>query len=199
MALRDKKLPLEAKIYIVRALACRERPTEILAGLEEMFNVTVDRKALCHYDPRINAQLDADLKELYKTTAAEFWHKKNFEALNNLNYRQHLRMEIYEAAGRNLKLKLEIIEAAAKDEGGLFSNRRELTGAEGAPLVNLNVATASPEELAVLIAEFPLELISADTAAYMINKGWVSADRAGEADIELLEDGQWVDRARSRD
>ena len=180
----------------MRALASRERSTDILAFLEENFKVTVDRKALSHYDPRLNPKLDDDLKSLYERTAAEFWDKKHFEALNSLNFRQRLRQELYEASGRNLKLKLEILDAAAKDEGGLFSNRREVTGADGAPVVSLNVenvAMASAQDLARVLAEFPLDMIAPDVAAHMINKGWVPAARASEAGLECV-DGQWAPR-----
>ena len=203
MALRDKKLSLDAKTYIVRALACRERPADVLAHLQEHFNVIVDRKALAHYDPRLNATLDADLKKLYEKEAAEFWDKKNFEPLNSLNVRQRLRMELFEQAGQNRKLKLDILEQAAKDEGGLFCNRREITGAEGAPLVpfNLeNVTSASNEDIARVIADFPLSLTSPDVVAHMLNMGWISEERAGEADVEYIEfipgDWRWQERGR---
>ena len=190
MALRDKKLSLDAKTYIVRALACRERPTDILAHLQEHFDVSVDRKALSHYDPRLNDKLDADLKKLYEKESSDFWAEKNFEPINSLNFRQRLRMELFEQAGRNLKLKLEILEQAAKDEGGLYSNRREVTGAEGAPLVPFNVENvknASAEDIARVIADFPLSLCSADVVAHMIDKGWISEERASEADVEYRE------------
>ena len=132
MALRDKKLPFDAKIAIVRALACYERPRDILAQLKENWNITVDRKALRHYDPACNPALDDELKALFQRTRESFWKEKDEEPLNCLNFRQRVRREILEAAGRNLPLQIEILSEAAKDEGGLFSRKPELGEAPNA-------------------------------------------------------------------
>jgi len=51
------KLPVEAKVYIVRALACRERPVPILKELASQWDVEIARQTLAHYDPRFNAKL----------------------------------------------------------------------------------------------------------------------------------------------
>ena len=175
------KLPDEARIYIVRALACRERPASILAQVLEQFDVTMHRSNLANYDPRFNTKLDPELKSLYERTAREFWSDKEFASFNSLQHRQRLREELYEDSGNNRPLKLQILTESAKDEGGLYSNRRELTGAEGAPLVNVqNISTASAEDILKILACFPLELLPLDMAELMVDRGLVPPERAKE-------------------
>lgn len=75
MSLRNSKLPRDAKLFIVRSLARRERHAVIVEQLREQFEVTVDRRTLHHYNPKHNPKLDDELKSLYEQTRADYWRE----------------------------------------------------------------------------------------------------------------------------
>lgn len=100
-------------------------------------------------------------------------------------------MQIYDEAGRHRALKMELIDHAAKDADDFYYDRRrksiENPDPDGGGVV-LNhveaVANASAKDLAVVLAEFPLDLLSRDIALYMLKMGYVLASRAIELGLE---------------
>ncbi|MCF4679824.1 hypothetical protein L1X27_15850, partial [Acinetobacter baumannii] len=56
---------------------------------------------------------------------------------------------------RNVKTALKILEQAAKDMGGQFTNKTELTGAGGGPLQSEHVTqiVATPEQIRQVLDE----------------------------------------------
>lgn len=184
------KLSIAAKCYVVRALACHERPRHILAEVKEEFGVELHRSTLRYYDPRLNPKLDADLTMLFERTATQFWDEAQVEPLNDLNFRQRLRLELYEEAGRHRAFKMELIDHAAKDANGFYHDRRRKAMKNSDPnsgKVVLNVeavANASAKDLAVVLAELPLDLLSRDIALHMLEMSYVPASRAVELGLE---------------
>lgn len=124
MAIRHTKLPFEAKTYIVSALACCEKPSYILAEVEEIWGIKLFPKSLNHYHPERNPRLDYDLILLFNDVRRRFWQERAEAIMNCLNYRQKQRERLFFRNARNPHLQRKILNDAAKDVGGLFSNVR---------------------------------------------------------------------------
>lgn len=186
MAIRDTKLPIEAKSYIVCALACCEKPRNIIAEVEETWGVKLFPKSLNHYNPNRNPRLDEELKGLYYQTRESFWKDRSEASMNCLNYRQRERERLFFRCDRNPALQVKILRDAAKDAGGMFSSvrviemRHEINPPVRRACDITDFSTASNEELALAIWESSVELVSADTADFMAEKGFIPEWRANE-------------------
>lgn len=198
MAIRDTKLSIEAKSYIVCALACCEKPSNILAKVEEIWGIKLFPKSLNHYNPLRNPRLDDDLKELFRQTRESFWKDRSKAAMNSLNYRQRERERLFFRCDRNPVLQLKILRDAAKDVGGMFSSVRviEMRHEINPPVRRArditDFSTASNEELALAIWEFPVETVSPDVADFMAEKGFIPEWRA----VERRAQAEEADKAR---
>lgn len=189
------KLPLEAKIFIVRLLACCERPRHILAEVKEKFGIELQRSTLKHYDPNYNPKLDSYLKTVFQQTAAQFWSEGQMEPMNSLNYRQGLRRQLYEESGRDRKFKLKILAEATKDAGGFYNDLRRKSvinpaSVDRGVVINVKAVTnVTAEDIFKILACFPLDLIPPDIAQYMLEKSYVPASRASELSGASDDDG----------
>ena len=125
------------KIFIVQALACRDTPQEVAELVKQEFGIITDRMQCASYDPTKAAgrNLSKKFKDLFKET-----RKKFDEGLVDIPIaNKYYRMKQYDKLLINTKntvTKLKIMEQAAKDSGGLYTNqtKTEHTGKDGAPL-----------------------------------------------------------------
>ena len=124
------------KIFIVRLLAEFNTPTETVALVKEEFKKEVTRQQVEGYDPtkRAGRNLSAELKAEFEATRKSFVDQPlNIPVANQVVRLQHLQ-RIIDRAGKNTGLIMEALEQVAKEMGGLYTNRKELTGAGGQPL-----------------------------------------------------------------
>lgn len=134
------------KIFIVQALACRDTPQEVAELVKQEFNIEIDRRQCENYDPTKYAgrNLGKKLADLFNQT-----RKKFDEGLIDIPIAsKYYRLKQYQKQlekTKNAKLALKILEQAAKDVGGQFTNRQEITGKDGKPIetINQNVPTDS--------------------------------------------------------
>ena len=145
------------KIFIVQALACRDTPQEVSEAVKQEFGIQVERMQCAQYDPTKAAgrNLSKKLKDLFSDTRAKF-----DEGLIDIPIAsKHFRMRQYDKLlGRNTKntvMSLKILEQAAKDVGGQFTNKQEITGTDGGPLQSENTTyvTATPEVIKQVLDE----------------------------------------------
>lgn len=139
----DPVLSREAKIFVVQQLAMWERPTIIQAALKEHFGFEVSLPAIVQYDagkpgrPKKWRELfDETRKEFIKNTAKIPIANKAFRLreLDRLYHNQKLA-----AANRQNPVEMRAaLEQAAKEDGNYYSNRTELTGKGGKPLIPEN-------------------------------------------------------------
>ncbi|MBJ8478383.1 DUF2280 domain-containing protein [Acinetobacter pittii] len=116
------------KIFIVQALACRDTPQEVADQVKQEFGIDVDRMQCSSYDPTKVAgrNLSKKYKDLFEKTRDEFDAGLIDIPIANKYYR----LKQYQSQldrTRNVKTALKILEQAAKDIGGQFSNRQEMT------------------------------------------------------------------------
>jgi len=126
------KLTEAARSYIVRAQACFESPSSVRDAVRREFGVEVSRQAIERYDPTKQAGRDLGTKwaVLFETTRRAFIADTARIGIANRTVRLRALgrlAETAEASG-NLVVAMQALEQAAKEMGGIFTNRRELTG-----------------------------------------------------------------------
>lgn len=136
------------KIFIVQALACRDTPQEVAELVKQEFGIITDRMQCASYDPTKAAgrNLSKKFRELFEET-----RKKFDEGLIDIPIaNKHYRMKQYDKLlnkTKNTVMALRIMEQAAKDSGGLFTNRKEITGANGGPVETIQSQTTVEDYL----------------------------------------------------
>ncbi|ARG16056.1 DUF2280 domain-containing protein [Acinetobacter nosocomialis] len=142
------RLNKRVKLYIVRSLAMYETPTETMRGVQEVFGIDVTKQQCEAYDP--TKKTGQDLSEEFKT---EFYRVRkemndNLSSIPiaNIAYRlKRLQRFIdHEQFKENPVIVPSLLEQAAKEVGGLYTNRKEITGAGGGPVKTEN--TEKPPE-----------------------------------------------------
>lgn len=146
------------KLAVVVALACFDTPTEVQRQLKDEFGVSASIQQIRYYDPTTpqgGNELSRDLQKLFRETRAAFLRDTEGVAIANRSVRlRRLERLFHERAAQNdPDLALKILEQAARDSGGAYSNRREITGKDGAPIEisrPLDLSRLSDEELSSL-------------------------------------------------
>jgi hypothetical protein len=138
------------KIFIVQSLACRDTPQEVADAVKQEFGIQIERQQVAAYDPTKIRGKDLSKKfvELFYET-----RKKFDEGLIDIPIaNKHFRLKQYDKLlaknSKNVVMSLNILKQAAQDLGGQFTNRQELTGKDGEPLMGI-----SDEELNKRIKE----------------------------------------------
>lgn len=125
--------------YIVARLACYASPKLVAKEVMELYELEAEPSIarLMFYDPtRLQGKgLDAELKTLFEEVRAEYKSRKDDIPIATQLGRLTRLQEILDGIERNPVMQAKIIEQAAKEEGGMYTNRRELTGPGGKPLV----------------------------------------------------------------
>lgn len=114
------------KIFIVQALACRDTPQEVAILVKQELGIDIDRMQCAAYDPTKVAgkNLSAKFKKLFNETREKFDDGLIDIPIAN----KHYRMKQYDKLlnkTKNTVTALKIMEQAAKDSGGQFTNKTE--------------------------------------------------------------------------
>lgn len=138
------------KIFIVQALACRDTPQEVAELVKQEFKISIDRVQVAAYDPTKVAgkNLSKKFVELFHETREKFDEGLIDIPIAQKFYRMRQYQKHLEKNARNTVMSLNILKQAAQDLGGQFTNRQELTGKNGEPLMGI-----SDEELDKRIKE----------------------------------------------
>lgn len=147
----------EVKLFIVRALACFDAPTEVCRQVKEEFGIEVTRQQVSSYDPnrRIAKDLSAKWRAVFEQTRKAFLDDVSTIPIASQAFRLRALNRMYERVqGQgNVPLAAQLIEQAAKESGGSFTNRREMTGKDGTPLIpTKNPLDMTDDELAAIAA-----------------------------------------------
>ncbi|CAM9403922.1 DUF2280 domain-containing protein [Acinetobacter bereziniae] len=128
-------LKKEIKLFIVRSLAVFNTPTETVELVNQEYGVIVTKQQCEKYDPtkRAGENLSEELKKDFEKTREMFLGKPENIPIANLSVRLQ-RYENMFIGTKNNVMKLKIQEQAAKDMGGQYTNRQEITGKGGEPL-----------------------------------------------------------------
>jgi len=148
------------KIFIVQSLACRDTPQEVVESVKQEFGVDVTRSQCQSYDPTKYSGRNLSVKyvDLFNETRKKFDDGLIDIPIANKHYRLR-QYQKYLDISRNVKTKMKLLEQAAKDSGGQYTNKTELTGAGGGPLQSENTTyvTATDEQVRQAINELESE------------------------------------------
>jgi hypothetical protein len=129
------------KIFVVERLAMWEEPSEIALAFKEHFGKEIDRRQVWVYNaskPQLAERMSAEMVALFHEVRKRFREETIDIPIANKAYRlRELQKQLERAKGRkfvNEKQLAEALEQAAKEEGGYYTNKRELSGPEGTPL-----------------------------------------------------------------
>jgi hypothetical protein len=138
------KLAEEVQAFIVHAHARFRKPSLIIKDVKAEFSVDVSREQVLFYNPERGGEgkrLAKKWKKIFDA-AREAYIKAEVEiGIAHQSYRLELYQraaDYYENLG-NYVLAAEMAERAAKEKGGAYTNRRELTGHGGQPLIPSNI------------------------------------------------------------
>lgn len=118
------------KRFVVQALACYDTPTQVVEAVKEEYGVTIDRSQVAGYDPSkpSGSKVAKKWKVLFDDTRKRF-RKEVSEipiADQAFRLRQLHRMAQEAMKRKNIVLAATLLEQAAKESGGMFTNRRNL-------------------------------------------------------------------------
>jgi len=130
----------EVKTFIVQALACFDTPTQVSQAVKQEFNIDVTRQQVEQHDPtkRAGVNLAAKWRILFDDTRRRFREDTAEIPIANRAYRLRMldRMASKAEAMKNMALAAQLLEQAAKETGGTYTNKHqhELSGPNGAPI-----------------------------------------------------------------
>ena len=144
------KLAHEIQVFIVQSLARWRKPSLIVKDVKAEFGVTLDRRQVAFYDPETGGEkrLAKEWRELFEQTRSAYVQGTVQIGIAHKSFRLAMLHRIAERAeGQgNILLAMQAAEQAAKEQGGLYTNRREYKIED--PLKTLaDVLGVSPSEL----------------------------------------------------
>ncbi|MGV3619110.1 MAG: DUF2280 domain-containing protein [Fimbriimonas sp.] len=151
-----------AKLFIVERLACYDSPTDVVKAVKAELGIDVSRQQVWYYDashPLTRQRMSEDLVAVFDMVRENFNADLGAIPIANTAYRLRKLQQLVDGLlDGTLKVPAPLIasllEQAAKERGGAFTNRRELTGAGGGPIKT----EASPYDLSKLTDEQLAEL-----------------------------------------
>lgn len=152
------KLDNKVKRYIVRALACYDTPSVVVAAVKDEFGLELIRQQVAAYDPTKaqGRELSKDLRTLFDTTRAQFLIEVDKIPLANQAYRLRAlgRLFVQAESSKNVVMAAQLLEQAAKEVGGAYTNARRIqaTGAGEGPIEHKHTYEHSDEFLAHIAA-----------------------------------------------
>lgn len=139
----------EMKLTLVQALACFDTPSQAAEVVAQEHGVKIDRAQAIKYDPTKPAgrNLSPKLKEIFAATRKKFLEDVSQIPIAQQAYRLRVLQRALTRADTqgNAAMVSQLLEQAAKETGGAFTNRRELTGKGGGP-IQQSVADVTPDE-----------------------------------------------------
>ena len=135
---------------IVQRLACFESPPEVAEWASEEFGKDVETNQVHHYDPTRSDETAEKWRKLFQETRREFLEDLDAIPLSHRAVRLRELQKLYDKAksAEEIEEAARLLKQAAKEVGGRFTNRTEITGKDGDPIesVNLNVIHTDAEE-----------------------------------------------------
>ena len=132
------KLTHEIQAYIVQALARWRKPSLIVKDVKAEFGVALDRRQVAFYNPEAGGEkrLAKEWYELFDETRRAYVEGTVQIGIAHKSFRLSMLHRIAERAEEqgNLMLAMQAAEQAAKEQGNLYTNKREHSGPDGRPI-----------------------------------------------------------------
>ena len=152
MAKTAKKLEDHHRAFLVAEFACFATPMEAADALREEYGIEITPQSAQHYDATSDAGRQAAKKwhELFDVSRQAFLDDvvaRIPEAHKSVRIQELARASrIFKKRG-NFMAMAAILERIAKEVGGAFTNRREVTGKDRGPIKYSEIATMTDEQI----------------------------------------------------
>lgn len=118
------------KLFIVQALACYDTPSQVAAAVKEQFGIEITRMQVSTYDfgkPTCRG-ISKKLQAVFESTRTAFLADVSTIPIAQQAYRLRvLQRNLERADGRgNSAMVAQLLEQAAKESGGAFTNKTKL-------------------------------------------------------------------------
>ena len=124
------KLTDPMKLFIVQALACFDTPTQVANAVKEEFGIEVTRMQVSTYDASKSTAKDMSKKyrAIFNATREAFLSDIGTIPIANQAYRLRvLQRNLNKVDGQgNVAMVSQILEQAAKESGGVYTNKTKL-------------------------------------------------------------------------
>lgn len=152
-------LPEPVKLFIVQHLACYDSPQEIAHAVGVEFGLQIDRRQVEEYDPEKRAP-GKKWRAVHRAAREAFEQETAREpaALRAVRIRRLARMARGAEERKNYPLAAALYEQIAKDDGGMFTNRRKLEHS-GEVKTGPSLDDLTDAELAALAARLAAEQV----------------------------------------
>lgn len=141
------KLKEEHQLFIAQQLGYYRSPVQIINSVKENFDADVTKQQIYHYQKQIEKEGEVSaptqrLKEAFLTARNQFEDNKVNVGIEFRSYRQQVLQDLLDKELakperlQNDNKILQILEQAAKEEGGHYTNRRDITS-NGKPLATV--------------------------------------------------------------
>jgi hypothetical protein len=136
---RMAELGDDHKRFIVESLACYDTPTMIQSALKERFGTEVTLQGINYYNPdsaQGKKELAQKWKEIFTERRATFDSEAETIPIARLAFRLRRLSQMVDnpKVAKNPVLAAALLKQAAMDAGGMFTNRREISGPGGNPI-----------------------------------------------------------------
>lgn len=131
------RLKQHVKLFIVQRLAWFDTASEVAVAVKEEFGIDLDRGHVGFYDPTSHKgrELGANLKEYFYNSRKNFLDNFYETPIANKSVRVRELEKLYLKAVKsgNAILAKKLLEQVAKEEGGLFTNKVNLSSDSKTP------------------------------------------------------------------
>ncbi|MBY0242223.1 MAG: DUF2280 domain-containing protein [Burkholderiaceae bacterium] len=119
----------EVKLFIVKALACFDTPTQVAHAVKEEFGIEVSRQQVACYDPNCHAGRGLSNKwcTVFSDTRTKFREEVAEIPIASRAFRLRALARMAQRAEgmRNIALAVQVIEQAAKEVGDMYVNKNK--------------------------------------------------------------------------
>lgn len=124
------ELTEQMKLFIVHGLACYDTPSQVATAVKDEFGVEVTRQQVARYDAaKATAKdLSKKLRDIFNATREAFLADVSSIPIAQQAYRLRvLQRNLNRVEGQgNVAMVSQLLEQAAKESGGAFTNRTKL-------------------------------------------------------------------------
>jgi hypothetical protein len=168
-------LDQEQKTFVVQQLAMFRTPSQVCELVKEQFEVEISRQLVHSYHPERRKDLAERWRILFAETRRQFLETVSAIPIANQAYRVQ---QLQDSLDRQLRqprtneaMVQNILEQAAKEVGGMFTNQRQITGANGKPLFDtVELARSLFKELVAPVEDGGEGMDSADAIKFLIDR-----------------------------
>ena len=146
------KLENVHRAFLVREFACFSTPMEAADALRQEYGIEITPQSAQHYDATSGAGARAAKKwrEMFNICRAAFLEEVSAQvplAHKSLRIKKLARASDAFEKSKNYMSMARMLEQIAREMGGAFTNRREVTGKDSGPIQYQDVETMTDEQI----------------------------------------------------